>query len=185
VRRRSRLAAQLSPLERANPLSLVAVEAHVDAPPADRRAAQRLDHLVRGRGRHLDEREAVPDADRADVAARNAGLVRDRADEITRAQPVETPRTDEDAQRLAETTLRRAFFERTALAAVETATLRTLARVGRRRTTVGPEVLLELLRRPAALERRTVELRAIELRPARATVLPFRGRASPRRRRRP
>ena len=60
----------------------------------DRAPAQRGDHRVGRRLRHLDQREAVGDLDRADLPSVQAGLVRDRADEVLRADATLAPDGD-------------------------------------------------------------------------------------------
>ncbi len=64
----------------------------------DQGRLQRCDDLVDRGGRHLDGRELVRDLDGADVAAGQAGLVGDRADEVLRADLRGVPETDEHAR---------------------------------------------------------------------------------------
>ena len=54
----------------------------------DRRSGQPLDHEIRDGRRHLDDRVRFAHVDLADVAARDARLVRDRADDVRRTRVV-------------------------------------------------------------------------------------------------
>src|SRR5438067_6919855 len=76
-----------------------AIPTHDDALPLHRGATERVDHRVDDGLGNLDEREAVGDLDGADRARVNAGLVRDRADQIGGPDARLATGTDVDARR--------------------------------------------------------------------------------------
>src|SRR4029079_3699754 len=71
--------------------STLAVAPDLEPTAADGCAGEGVADVVGDRGLHVDQREGVVDLDRAHDAARHAGLVGDRPDEVARADPGPPP----------------------------------------------------------------------------------------------